>query len=78
MQSNHNMETTILMTPMDVLPENIDDLIDSCDSNDDTGFVMPTDVWMKYLATLPLSTSREELHALNARFMPATWEYLCM
>lgn len=49
MQSNHNMETTILMTPMDVLPENIDDLIDSCDSNDDTGFVMPTDVWMKYL-----------------------------
>jgi hypothetical protein len=40
--------------------------------------ITPVDVWMTYLAILPPSTSREELHALNAQFMPAIREYLCM
>jgi hypothetical protein len=72
MQSNHNMEKAIQMNPMDCLPNNIEDLISACET------LTPVDVWMEYLTTLPLSTSREELHALNARFMPAIREYLCM
>lgn len=72
MQSNHHMESTIPMNQMDVLPDNIEDLISACET------VTPVDVWMEYLTTLPLSTSREELRALNARFMPAIREYLCM
>ncbi|MFM5143037.1 hypothetical protein ACEUA0_11070 [Aeromonas veronii] len=43
----------------DVLPENIEELIEACDIDIDTGCVKPVDVWMEYLATLPLSTSRE-------------------
>lgn len=72
MQSNHHMESIIPMNQMDVLPDNIEDLISACET------VTPVDVWMEYLTTLPLSTSREELHVLNARFMPAIREYLCM
>lgn len=72
MQSNHHMESTTPMNQMDVLPDNIEDLIRACE------MVTPVDVWMEYLTTLPLSTNREELHALNARFMPAIREYLCM
>lgn len=72
MQSNHHMESTIPMNQMDVLPDNIEDLISACET------VTPVDVWMEYLTTLPLSTSREELRALNARFMPAIREYLYM
>lgn len=80
MRSNSNMDTTPQMkiNLMDVLPENIEELIEACDIDIDTGCVKPVDVWMEYLATLPLSTSRENLHALNARFMPAIREYLGM
>ncbi|EPC4024979.1 hypothetical protein ACRZOU_000667 [Aeromonas salmonicida] len=80
MRSNSNMDTTpqMKMNLMDVLPENIEELIEACGIDIDTGCVKPVDVWMEYLATLPLSTSREELHALNARFMPAIREYLGM
>ncbi len=80
MRSNSNMDTTpqMKMNLMDVLPENIEELIEACDIDIDTGCVKPVDVWMEYLATLTLSTSREDLHALNARFMPAIREYLGM
>lgn len=80
MRSNSNMDTThqMKMNLIDVLPENIEELIDACDIDIDTGCVKPVDVWMEYLATLPLSTSREDLHALNTRFMPAIREYLGM
>ncbi|MEL3920332.1 hypothetical protein [Aeromonas enteropelogenes] len=78
MQNNNHIEITIPMNLMDVLPENIEELIESCDIDIDTGCVKPVDVWMEYLATLPLSTSREDLHALNAQFMPAIREYLGM
>jgi len=64
------------MNPMDVLPDNIEDLISTCETA--YGVITPVDVWMTYLAILPPSTSREELHALNAQFMPAIREYLCM
>ncbi len=78
MQSNRNMDTTPQMkiNLTDVLPENIEELIEACDIDIDTGCVKPVDVWMEYLAALPLSTSREELHTLNTRFMPAIREYL--
>jgi len=78
MISNSNMDTTtpMKMNMMDVLPENIEEMIGACEIN--WGSVTPVDVWMEYLATLPLSTSRKELHALNARFMPAIREYLGM
>ncbi len=80
MRSNSNMDTThqMKMNLMDVLPENIEELIEACDIDIDTGCMKPVDVWMEYLATLPLSTSREDLHALNAQFMPAIREYLGM
>ena len=80
MQSNSNMDTTpqmkMKMNLMDVLPESIEEMIST--SENTCGAVTPVDVWMEYLATLPLSTSREELHALNTRFMPAIREYLGM
>lgn len=78
MRSNSNMDTTpqMKMNLMDVLPENIEEMIGACEIN--WGSVTPVDVWMEYLATLPLSTSREELHVLNAQFMPAIREYLGM
>lgn len=71
MQNNSNMDTT---PQMDFLPENIEDLIRACENLCDQ--ITPVDVWMEYLATLPLSTSREDLHALKAQFMPAIREYL--
>ncbi len=76
MQNNSNMDTTpqMQMNLMDALPDNIEEMISACENTSDQ--ITPVDVWMEYLATLPLSTSREELHTLNARFMPAIREYL--
>lgn len=77
MQNNSNMDTTkIQMNPINALPDNIEEMISACENTGDQ--ITPVDVWMEYLATLPLSTSREELHVLNARFMPAIREYLGM
>lgn len=78
MQNNSNMDTThkTRMNPINALPDNIEEIISACENTGDQ--IAPEDVWMEYLATLPLSTSREDLHALNARFMPAIREYLGM
>lgn len=74
MQSNSNRETTpqMQMNLMDALPDNIEEMISACENTGDQ--ITPVDVWMEYLAT----HSREDLHALNARFMPAIREYLGM
>ncbi|WCH21560.1 hypothetical protein [Aeromonas salmonicida] len=78
MQNNSNMDTTpqMQMNLMDALSDNIEEMISACENTGDQ--LAPVDVWMEYLATLPLSTSREELHELNARFIPAIREYLGM
>lgn len=52
------------------LPADIDNLIDACET------YSPIDVWMKYLATLPLDTAREELHRIKPLFIEAVTEYM--
>ena len=52
------------------LPEDIDNLIDACET------YSPGDVWMEYLATLPMDTTKSELHRLRAQFVTAVAEYM--
>ncbi|MCX0435270.1 hypothetical protein [Aeromonas veronii] len=54
----------------EVLPDNIESLIEQCE------VVTPIDVWMEYLATLPPSTTNEDLNKLQSRFMPAIRSYI--
>lgn len=52
------------------LPYNIESIIGSALSNS------PNDIWMAYLATLPVETSDKELQEIQARFMPAVQAYI--
>lgn len=56
--------------PPFALPADIDNLIDDCET------YSPIDVWMKYLATLPLETTREELHRIKPLFIETIAEYM--
>ncbi|MGL5293632.1 MAG: hypothetical protein ACRC9V_07720 [Aeromonas sp.] len=52
------------------LPNNIEDLITMAESEE------PDDVWMKYMATLPVTITMEELIAEKSLFTAAIIEYL--
>lgn len=52
------------------LPDNIDVLIDASET------YLPEDVWMEYLATLPLNTPTAELHRLKPLFISAVTDYM--
>lgn len=52
------------------LPDDIDDLIEA------SGTYSPDDVWMEYLATLPVDTPTPELHRLRQQFAIAVAEYM--
>lgn len=52
------------------LPYNIESIMGNALSNS------PNDIWMAYLATLPVETSSKELQEIQARFMPAVQAYI--
>ena len=52
------------------LPDDIDDLIDASDT------YLPEDVWMEYVATLPLNTPTTELHRIKPMFISAVASYM--
>lgn len=52
------------------LPEDIEEIIEASLS------YSPTDVWMAYLATLPMDTPLEELRRIGPLFREAIAEYL--
>ncbi|ENC6657610.1 hypothetical protein ABKY47_002059 [Aeromonas hydrophila] len=52
------------------LPDDIDVLIDASET------YSPEDIWMVYLATLPLDTPTAELHRIKPLFIMAVTEYV--
>lgn len=52
------------------LPYNIESIIGSALTTS------PNDIWMAYLATLPVETSSKELQNIQDRFMPAIQAYI--
>lgn len=52
------------------LPYNIESIIGSALSSS------PNDIWMAYLATLPVETSNKELQGIQEQFMPAVQAYI--
>lgn len=56
--------------PPFALPADIDNLIDACDT------YLPVDVWMAYLLTLPLDTTKGEIRRIQPLFIEAVAEYM--
>lgn len=54
------------------LPDDIDDLIDASET------YSPEDVWMEYVATLPLDTPTAELHRIKPMFIDSVTTYMGM
>lgn len=52
------------------LPEDIEEIIEASLS------YSPTDVWMAYLATLPMETTKDEIRRIAPLFKEAVAEYL--